>query len=307
MRRSAVNTEQRLEPDQKLEAEQKISDRRKFLKSAGVTGLGLAAAGFAAGKMGALDSTPVGRALGLKTQKVEAAGITDVDILNFALNLEYLEAEFYTLCAYGGNIEDFGCGVTGTGTPGPTTGGRKVVFDTSIQIINSLYRVVEELAHDEQTHVKLLRSALGSYAVAKPAINLDALGANLYYGIRGFMILARAFEDTGVSAYGGAAPLITSKEYLGVAAQIALAEALHSGNLRLFINLLYVEDAPIDSLDVVPGSPAFGTHYFTLDANALAIVRTTSQVLSIVYANDNPGTTGGGFFPNGVNGNINTV
>jgi hypothetical protein len=296
-----------LEPEQKLEAEQKISDRRKFLKSAGVTGLGLAAAGFAAGKMGAIDNTPVGRALGLKTQKVEAAGITDIDILNFALNLEYLEAEFYSLTAFGASITDFGIGTSGTGTPGPTTGGQQVYFNTSVSSTNSLYRVVQELAHDEQTHVRLLRSALGSYAVAKPAINLDALGAHLYESISGFLILARAFEDTGVSAYGGAAPLITSKEYLGAAAQIALAEAEHSGNLRLFVNLLYVTDSPIDSLDVVPGSPTFGTKYFSLDANALAIVRTPSQVLSIVYANDNPGATGGGFFPNGVNGNINTV
>ena len=59
----------------------------------------------------------------------------------------------------------------------------------------------------------------------------------------------------------------------------------------------------LDSQDVPPTEQ----HFFPVDSNALAIKRTTSQVLSIVYASSTPGTKKGGFFPNGVNGNINTV
>jgi hypothetical protein len=58
-----------------------------------------------------------------------------------------------------------------------------------------------------------------------------------------------------------------------------------------------------DSMDIPPTITAF----FTVDANALAIKRTTSQVLAIVYANAAAGTNKGGFYPAGVNGTINTV
>ncbi len=300
MRRSVVKNEEEV-----AAVAEKISDRRAFLKAAGFTGLGLASAGLVAGNMGALDNTPVGRALGLKTKNVEAAGITDVDILNFALNLEYLEAEFYTMAYFGQTLDQFGIWTTGSGNHGATTGGKKIFFDEGQFLTQELSKVAYQLAKDEQTHVNLLRNALGPMVVAKPAINLDALGAELFDTYQGFLTLARAFEDTGVSAYGGAAPLITSKAYLGVAAQIALTEAMHSGNLRLWTDLNKIKVAPLDSLDVVP--PVAGPNFFTVDKNALAIVRTPSQVLSIVYANSAPGATGGGFFPNGMNGAITTV
>lgn len=287
-------------------AVENVNDRRKFLKSAGFTGLGMAAAGLAAaGKVGALDNTPVGRALGLKTQNVDAAGITDGDILNFALNLEYLEAEFYTVATTGKYLGDFGFITTGTGTAGSTYGGKQVVFPQDQFLSEELSRAAHELREDEQAHVELLRSALGSYAVAKPEINLGALGPKPFQSFQGFLVLARAFEDVGVSAYIGAAPLITSKAYLGVAAQIAATEALHAGSIRTFVDLTYTKTSALDSLDVVPRKS--GTQFFTTDANALAITRTTSQVLSIVYGSSGTGTSRGGFYPMGMNGVIKAV
>jgi hypothetical protein len=137
--------------------------------------------------------------------------------------------------------------------------------------------------------------------VAKPAINLEALGIG-FANFREFLQLARAFEDVGVSAYAGAAPLITSKAYLQVAAQILAVEALHSGNIRKQVQEHLVPTTPVDSLDVLP--PPSGKNFFTVNSQALAIIRTTSQVLSIVYGG---GTTSGGFFPDGVNGVINTA
>ena len=98
-----------------------------------------------------------------------AQSLTDADILTFALNLEYLEAEFYSVATTGKYLE---VGDTsGIGDIGRTTGGRKVKFENP-----DLARLAEEIGEDEKEHVRLLRSALGTGKVAKPAINLDALG-----------------------------------------------------------------------------------------------------------------------------------
>ena len=280
-------------------------NRRAFVRGAGFTGLGLAAASLMGGRLGMMDKLPGAGELGIKPSSVHAAGITDVDILNFALNLEYLEAEFYVMALLGKTIEEVGVPISGnSGTPGPTTGGMKVNFNDPAELSRRLNTIATEIAYDEVEHVLFLRNALGGDAVAKPAINLDALGIG-FANFRSFLQLARAFEDTGVSAYGGAAPLITSKAYLGAAVQIALTEALHSSNLRLLIAGNHIQTSPLDSLDKLP--PPSGLQYFETDLQALTVVRTTSEVLAIVYHNSTPGTSRGGFFPNGVNGTIATV
>ncbi|MGH9696578.1 MAG: ferritin-like domain-containing protein, partial [Bryobacteraceae bacterium] len=218
---------------------------------------------------------------------------------------------FYTVATTGKTIEQIGIGVCGTGTPGKTTGGEKVHFngdgdhDEDDEHVGRLRRIAKEIAFDEQQHVLLLRSALGKDAIAKPAINLDALGFG-FENFRQFLKLARAFEDVGVSAYGGAAPLIMSKDILATAARIALTEALHAGNLRLLVaeNRVHTKP-PLDALDILP--PPSGRQYFGVDQHGLSTVRTTSQVLAIVFGSSTPSTASGGFFPNGVNGVINMV
>lgn len=279
-------------------------NRRAFFKGAGYAGLGLAGAALVAGKLGVLDQAPGAEALGVRLTSVDAAAITDADILNFALNLEYLEAEFYSIAVTGKRLSAFGIGETGTGDYGPTTGGKQVDFSGYHLGSAVLYNIVYEIMMDEQTHVKDLRAALGSAAVAKPAINLDALGIG-YASFQQFLVLSRAFEDTGVSAYGGAAPLISNKEYLSAAVRIGLVEAYHASSVRLQLAETSTPTSMLDSQDILP--PPSGSQYFTDDRNSMAIVRTPSQVLSIVYHNSAPGTMKGGFFPSGVNGNINTV
>ena len=228
-----------------------------------------------------------------------ADSLTDEDILNFALNLEYLEAEFYSVASSGKRLSDLGMDLGGVGTPGPTVGGQAVAFDARYATIAS------QITLDEVEHVTLLRGALGDKAVAKPAINLEALGIG-FNNYTEFAILARAFEDTGVSAYGGAASLVKSSQILATAARIGLTEAQHAGALRLVAYDLNVPQPMVDGNDVPTlGSPA--GRLFQVDGNGLSTVRNTSQVLAIVYGNASPGTRSGAFFPNGLNGRINVV
>jgi rubrerythrin len=253
--------------------------RRAFARTSAAAGVGVIGASLLGGRV------------------VSAQGLTDADILNFALNLEYLEAEFYTKATSGKKIADFGIDVSGAGDSGPTTGGRKIDFGSSTMAI------MEEIAKNERNHVRFLREALGSAAVAKPAINLDALGA--FSTDRQFLALARAFEDVGVSAYGGAAKLIQNPETLEAAARIALTEAYHAGNVRLIIALKGIPTQMLDNNDYPP--PPTGEKYFPTSKMGLAKIRTPSMVLAIVYGKATAGTSRGGFFPEGVNGTIRTV
>ena len=220
------------------------------------------------------------------------AAVTDIDILQFALNLEYLEAEFYTVATTGLTLAQSGFTVTGEGRQGSTTGGAKV------NLSGSTLTAALAIARDEQAHVRFLQAALGNHAIAMPSLNLNALGIG-FNSQNEFLTLSRAFEDTGVSAYGGAAPLIRNKVFLGAAAQIALTEAQHSAAIRELISQTSgLAVTKVDAKDILPlGSP--GGQLFFADADGLSPVRTTSEVLKIVLAG---GDQRGGFFPDGFNG-----
>jgi hypothetical protein len=227
------------------------------------------------------------------TADVLAQRLTDVDILNFALNLEYLEAEFYTVATTGRRIAESNIGITGRGRAGDTVGGSKVSLDDRTGTI------ANQIAIDEQAHVTFLRTALKSDAVAKPAINLAALGVG-FNSQAEFLTVAQIFEDVGVSAYRGAAPLIDNSQILSAAAGIALTEAQHAGILRLLAGDNRLQVPQVDALAI----PTFGLpngRLFFVDGNGLSPARTAGQVLKIVYGG---GTSSGGFFPNGVNGTI---
>jgi hypothetical protein len=260
------------------------SDRRKFMKRVGVTGLGVAAASMLGGGI-------VG-GIGSKAGKAYAStAITDTDILNFALNLEYLEAEFYSVAVTGKTLLQAGI-LTASEESGPTTGGN--IVDLGSLGIGFL---ATALRKNEEDHVLYLRAALGSAAVLKPTIDLGALGYG-FSSASSFLELARQFEDVGVSAYLGAAPLITSSAYLAAAAAILATEAQHSGSIRLECLNHNVTSPAVDTLDI---PPTHGTPYDVTSTTALSIPRTTAQVLNIVYAG---GNCSGGFYPEGMNGTI---
>lgn len=249
-------------------------NRRKFFKRAGTAGLGIAATTMLSGSL----------------EKLSAATVTDSDILNFALNLEYLEAEFYSMASYGATLEERGV-IPSSAVSGPTTGGKMVNFSGS-----PIAYLASALRNDEQEHVLYLRSALGSGAVKKPAIDLNALGFG-FANVSQFLELARIFEDVGVSAYLGAAPMIKSSTYLDAAARILATEAQHSGAIRVEVITWGVPNVKVDSKDVPPTQQK----PFDVDSNGLSIPRSSSEVLNIVY---HGGSHSGGFYPDGMNGTI---
>jgi hypothetical protein len=255
------------------------SNRRNFLRGAGAATVALAGAAV------------IGSNLTNPKTAVKAASLSDVDILNFALNLEYLEAEFYSVATTGKTLLQLGV-LKSSDQLAPTTGGRKIPE----LVGSSNFYGAQELQENEVAHVKLLRGALGSYAALKPAINLDALG----YGFKTpqeFIKLGRQLEDTGTSAYLGAAPDITSKAYLATAGSILSTEAKHSGAIRFICAYFGVTSPAVDALDIPPTKAnVYGT-----DANGLIAPRTPSQVLKIVYGG---GSCSGGFYPNGMSGTV---
>ena len=282
------------------------NDRRRFLRNAGLAGLGT---------IGATSLAGMGSA--------SAAGPSDASILNFALNLEYLEAEFYSWAAFGHGLDP--ADTTGTGRYGLVTGGKKVDFDTK-----AIKNYATEIAWDEIGHVKFLRAALGSAKVSRPGINIQeafntaAHAAGLaqgndvfdpYANEDNFLLAAFIFEDVGVTAYKGAAPLIDNKAYLDAAAGILSVEAYHAGIVRtsLYSKELYDQARAIsgarDSLDgPTDDDRGIGTedvsNLVPADKNSITYSRSPKQVLNIVYLTDKVAKKGG-FFPHGTNGSIN--
>jgi len=284
------------------------SDRRRFLKSAGLAGLGV---------VGASAVTGMDRA-------VATNGPSDAAILNFALNLEYLEAEYYLQAVYGDGLPD--SLTTGVGDRGPVIGGRKVQFKTP-----AIRQYAVEIAQDERDHVAFLRAALGGAKVSRPKIDIKnsftaaaraagLIGPNQtfdpYANENNFLLGAFIFEDVGVTAYKGAAPLINNKTYLEAAAGILAVEAYHAGIIRTSLfaldlgSLANKISAARDSLDgptdLDQGILRDGkANLVPTDRNGIAFSRSAGQVLNIAYLNPDS-VREGGFFPDGVNGSINT-
>lgn len=213
------------------------------------------------------------------------AAPTDPDILNFALNLEYLEAQFYLYAAKGTGLpsnQQTGQGVQGgLAAPAGSTPARKVVFTDPVV---SAY--AQEIAADEAAHVAFLRNALGATtAVAQPQLNIAGgpgsafaaaataaglpNGANFdpYLDDNSFLLGAFIFEDVGVTAYKGASPLLTSKVFLEAAAGLLAVEAYHAGLVR---TVLYGKGVATPSL--LTGADAISDARDSLDGTTVAQV-----------------------------------
>jgi len=224
----------------------------------------------------------------------------------------------------------------GTGTQGNVRGGRQVSFTDAV-----VRQYAKEIAADEIAHVQFLRAALTSAAVAQPEIDISAdpngafsnaaraaqligPGASFdpYASDENFLLGAFIFEDVGVTAYKGAAPLISNKTFLEAAAGILAVEAYHAALIRTVLyrkgvdtpDLRTATDRISDARDSLDGASDIDqgvspqgdvSNIAPLDANGLAFSRSAGQVLDIVYLNPQA-VAAGGFFPNGVNGAIRT-
>lgn len=210
--------------------------RRRFLAAAGSVAAAATLAGCADDGTVTITPTPT--------------TFTDADILTFALNLEYLEAEFYLRAATGAGLGSTDAGGSTATITVPTTT-RITTQANGSALTTAQQNILNELAYTEQQHVRFLRAQLGSSAVARPAIDfvnsVAAIGKlaglpaayNPYANFESFITLAAIFEDIGVTAYNGAAPLISStatgKVYLAAAVGIHAVEAYHGATLRGYL------------------------------------------------------------------------
>jgi hypothetical protein len=291
------------------------SDYRRFMRRASLAGLGLLVTG------ALLSSSPrPGSAAASKEDDAEE--ISDSAILNFALNLEYLEANFYSFAVHGHAIPD--SLMTGTGTQGGISGGSQVPFKSK-----GIQQLAQEIADDELAHVTFLRSALGSAAVSQPALDLmKSFGAaaqaagvvpegtpfDPFASEDNFLLGAFIFEDVGVSAFKGAAPLIENKTYLDAAAGILAVEAYHAAAIRTRI---YDRDLSSAANKISAARAELGNgkdqgvtmngteNIVPADQAGQAFGRPPGEVLNIVYLTPEVATRGG-FFPDGLNGAVNT-
>ncbi len=186
--------------------------------------------------------------LGSKAEAQSAS--MDTEILNFALNLEYLEAQFYNLAVYGVTIDKLSTPISINGGQAAGSGGT-VTVKPSFAAVNFQIPLIKsyatETAAEEGKHVSFLQGVLGTNAVAMPnldlynsfnALGMAAIGMSFdpFMDDAHFLLGAFIFEDTGVSAYHGAAPLIFDKvNVLPAAVGIHAVEAYHAALVRTSI------------------------------------------------------------------------
>jgi len=242
-------------------------DRRRLLGNLGLMGAGAV--------MTACGGSVVGQ-VGTRPQQEDDY---DAAILNFALNLEYLEAAFY-LAAVGRLNELPGYeegkvllpdGYTGT-DPSTSLYASKFNGGMSGQTVTKVSELVgdfaDNIARDELAHVVFLRTALeaaGAPVADLPVINLntsfvaaataaasladnglgfDPNAFNPFANDTFFLFGTYIFEDVGVTAYKGAARFLTNPDFLEAAAGILAVEAYHAGFVRSF---LYASDMREDN------------------------------------------------------------
>jgi len=255
-----------------------------------------------------------------------AAGQNDIDILNFVLNVECLEAAFYTCAAYGVELSE-----AYLGSGGPIIGCQQAALK------GPELSYAQEIAQNELDHVRFLRINIGNTSVACPKMDIGPAFANLgaaaynvtaqtppfspYFDVYNFLLGAFVFEDVGVTAYKGVVPLILNKSILAAAARILATESYHAGIIRnqlaanafiplqqsttvgTFADKIGALRATLSGADDETllisknGTPSI----VTADSDAIAYSRTPQQVLGVLYGTGDAKKPGL-FFPDGVNG-----
>ena len=307
---------------------ERASERRQFFRTA----------------LGAAAVTVAGATALTLGPRAFADTTSDVDNLNFALQLGYLEAQFYNYAAFGTGLPPSqltaGSAATGTKVAGDATGARQVIFTDPL-----VAQYAAEIAQDKAAHVAWLRGELGTVTSPQPAIDLGtaATGAfstamraagvitgasatfDPYASDENFLLAAFLFADVGVSVLRGAIALITDAGHREIVEGAMITDAHHAAIIR---TTLYVKGATNASLltnagkisdlrDALDGtgdddqgiSPTTGTNpvanVIPTYADGTIYARDGQHALNIAYLNSAQ-VTKGGFFPNGVNGTVVT-
>ena len=286
--------------------------RRAFIKSIGASAIGAAVFGAAEGNF----------------TEASAQSVSDVAIVNFALNFEYLGATYYLTALTGQGLAASDIGAS----PGYVSGGRQVNFQSAVVQSAAL-----NFAADERNHVETLRAALGAQAISRPNLDIGnaftaaARAAGIinpspasnssfdpYASDNNFLLGAYIFEDVCVTLLIGSAALLQSKAVLGVAAGFLAVEGYQAGIIRTLLfaqqnqtlvnytgAISYYRSAISSSGNGYANDFGVGTvaspHLVPVNSSALAYGRTPRQVANIAYGS---GGGAGGFFPSGVNGTL---
>ena len=283
-------------------------ERRTVLRALGASAASTAVAGTLGAGSLALGSSPA-----------MAAAYTDNDYIAFFSNFEALGANYYLYGLTGQGVP--AADTTGIGTLGAVSAGGPVAFQSA-----ATAQYVQRLAVDELAHLQFFRAVLGSAAVAQPAVNIAsswtnfAVGAGLispgqtfnpYENDITFLLGAYMLEDVCITAAAGAARYFTNKNNVEAAAGILGVEGYHAGAIRTLLSNIGAGQATdaISALrarlsgvaDQGTSIPGQAYNFTNVDSNALVYRRTPAQALAILYDGV---PTGGGFFPNGMNGTI---
>jgi len=189
-------------------AEEVAGDTRLSFLRKGAIGAGAAVSG------GAILSALVPSTALAAGRPPSSFGAGDIGILNFALTLEYLESSFYNEATAQGKITD-----------------------------PPLVQLLRTTTKDENYHVKLLKSVLGSHAIKKPKFDFQGIPSDQTK----FAATTYVLENTGVHAYLGQAPNIAAAKVLLTAASIVTVEARHSGAIGLYLGKAIAPNGPLDN------------------------------------------------------------
>ena len=187
----------------------------------------------AAAKLGAAVTAPAVVAVAASEAFGQGLPSQVVDVLNFALTLEYLEAEFYR---------------TALSVRGLIPGRYRVVF--------------AQIAKHEAEHVRTLRGALGPAAQSSPRFDYTGRGQfpDVFDNFATFATVSSTFEDLGVAAYKGQAPNLLGTPALSVALRIHSVEARHAAEVRRVRGVLGFDgplDQPLDKFAVLAAAGPF--------------------------------------------------
>ncbi len=141
------------------------------------------------------------------------AASSDLDILNFALTLEYLESDFYK------------------------------VKGKSVGLSGQAKALAKSFGDEEAEHVTALSKAIsssGGKPVKKPSFVFPVTNQKTFLG------LAYVLENTGVGAYNGAGPALTNKQLLAAAGSIVQVEARHAASIAVLTGMKITPDGAFD-------------------------------------------------------------